>query len=89
MACIFRQNPTIADELKEYERFHFSSQLYFIIFSLAFAGTGITMGIKIVFENKYICFVDPVLMVVFIIVWVVGDILAMIISFLALKFKFY
>ncbi len=33
MSDIFRQNPTIKDYLKEFEKFHFSSQLYFILFS--------------------------------------------------------
>jgi len=42
-----------------------------------------------VFENKYICFVDPAMMIIYKIIWVVGDIMAMIISFLALRFKFY
>ncbi len=47
------------------------------------------IGYKIIIENQYICFVDPALMAIFIIIWLVGDILAMIISFLALKLKFY
>jgi hypothetical protein len=75
--------------LKEYEKFHFSSQLYFLLFSLAFAGIAVILGLKIIFENKYICFVDPAMMFMFIIIWTVGNILSVIISFLAVKFKFY
>lgn len=49
MSDIFRLNPNIADFLKQYENFHFSSQLYFILFSLAIAGVAITIGLKIIF----------------------------------------
>lgn len=49
MSDIFRLNPNIADFLKQYENFHFSSQLYFILFSLAIAGVTITIGLKIIF----------------------------------------
>lgn len=89
MSDIFRLNNTIADYLKQYENFHYSSQLYFILFTLAIAGITIAIGLKIIFENVYICFKDPAMMIIFSIIWFTGDILAMIISFLALKFKFY
>lgn len=89
LSDIFRLNPTIENHLKQYENFHFSSQLYFILFSLSLAGFTIVIGLKIIFENTYICFMDPAMMIIMVIVWLVGDLSAMIISFLALKMRFY
>ena len=86
---IFRQNPSIKDYLQEFEKFHFSSQLFIVVFCMAFAAVNIIVGLKIIVQNTYVGFTDPGMGFIFIVVWVVGDIMSLMLSYIALKFKFY
>lgn len=48
MSDIFRLNNTIGDFLKQYENFHYSSQLYFVLSTLTTGGITIIIGLKII-----------------------------------------
>lgn len=56
---------------------------------MTFAAVNIMVGLKILVENSYVGFTDPGMGFIFIIVWVVGDIMSLMLSYIALKFKFY
>ena len=56
---------------------------------MTFAAVDIIVGLKILVQNSYVGFTDPGMGFIFIVIWVVGDIMSLMLSYLALKFKFY
>lgn len=47
------------------------------------------MGLKVIMEVSYVSFADPVMLLVLCIVWVTGNLLSVVLSFIVIKLKFY
>ena len=85
----FNQNSCIDEYYREFEKFSFCSQLYILTYLHSFSMLIIVIGLKIILQSKYVVYSDPVLLVVLSSVWVCGQMLLFLLSFIVLKFKFY
>jgi hypothetical protein len=74
---------------REYEKFAFSSQLYFIISLLGYSTFLINVSLIIIIESSYLFGNDPAVLVMLIVVIIVGDVLSIVFSFAAVKLKLY
>jgi hypothetical protein len=74
---------------REYDKFAFSSQLYFVVSLLGFSGFLLYLGLLIVLESSYMLGNDPVVLIVLIAVVLAGDVLSFVVSYAALKLRLY
>ena len=63
--------------------------MYLMILIISFSLLTMLIGFKIIIEVNYVSFVDPAMIVILIIVWFIGNISSVIISFAAIKLKIY
>ncbi len=89
MNDVFAHNKDIREEYREYEKFAFSSQLYFIITLIAIGMQVSLLGVINMVTVSYLPFNDPVTIPLFAMVWVIIEILSVAVSFLAVKLKLY
>lgn len=89
MNDVFAHSQDIRHEFREYEKFAFSSQLYFIISLIAIGLQLSFLGAIAMIQAGYLPFNDPVTYPLFVIVWVICEVLSVAVSFLAVKFKLY
>lgn len=85
----FSHNQCIGEFFREIENFCFSSQFYLLIGMITFSILTIFLGLKIVIETNFVAFRDPAFIILCLIVWICGQVLSLMLSFLVIKFKVY
>jgi hypothetical protein len=89
MSDVFAQSKDIRQEFREYEKFAFSSQLYFVISLMAIGMQVALLGIMTMLQMRYLPFYDPVTMCLFAIIWLIVEILSTAVSFASVKLRLY
>lgn len=89
MNDVSAQSKDIREEFRVYEKFAFSSQLYFVISQVVIGMHLMLLGIVTMLNLRYLPFYDPVTFIVLFIVWVIVQILSTVVSFAAVKLKLY
>jgi len=86
----FGQSRCIQHFYREFEKFCFSSQLYFMMFLICFSLLTLMMGMKILLEsNDFISLSDPGTLFIAFLIWTSGDILTIFTNLVADRLKFY
>jgi hypothetical protein len=74
---------------REFEKFAFSSQLFFNTCLQALGLFVLGLGIIMIILSGYLLFNDPVVLPMFLTVWITGDLLSVAVSFIAVKLRLY
>lgn len=63
--------------------------MYLLIFIISFSLFTVMIGLKIIIEVGYVSFIDPAMLFILCIVWITGNVFSLVLSFIAIKLKFY
>ena len=89
MNDVFAQSKDIREEFRLYEKFAFSSQLYFLVSLIALGIMIMLMGMLTMLTVRYLPFYDPLTLLLFCMLWVTVAVLSTVVSFAAVKLKLY
>ena len=89
MNDVFAQSKDIREEFRLFEKFAFSSQLYFLMSLVALGIMIMLMGLLTMLTIRYLPFYDPLTLLLFFMLWVMVAVLSTVVSFAAVKLKLY